>query len=66
MDYVSLEVPRYFLVESNDYHEFSAIRSHIQKVFFLEYQFEEVAFNGKHRAVFWLGDRPSEFIGSLG
>lgn len=65
MEYVSLEVPRFFKVVANDYHEFSSMAKHLRECLCIDYNYEEIDTDRVYLAVFWVGSRPEEFIESL-
>ena len=58
---VTIEIPRYFVARVNDYHEFDSIKSNLKTATKIKYKHQEIDDTGYH-AVFWIGEKPSEFI----
>ena len=58
---VTIEIPRYFVARVNDYHEFDSIKSNLKTGTKMKYKYQEIDDTGYH-AVFWIGEKPSEFI----
>lgn len=61
-DKIAVEIPRRWVVEASDYHEFGEMKRHYRKIS-VNADFVEVGMSGfLYVAVFWVGEMPAEFV----
>lgn len=58
---VNVDINQYWVVETEDYHEFGWNEINYKKAG-LDVEYEEVGWNREYVAVFWVGERPTEYI----
>ena len=58
---VKAEVNKYWLVEAEDYHEFDHLEIFYKKAG-LDIKYEECGYSRNYIAIFWIGERPNEYI----
>ena len=59
---ISINVPSHFEVQVDDYHEFDYIQHMLKATLGLKCKFEEIGFDRKYHAIFWIGKKPTNFI----
>ena len=62
---ISINIPSYFVVQVDDYHEFDYIQHMLKTTLGLNCKFEEVGHDIKYRAIFWIGKKPTSFIKAM-
>ena len=58
---VKIEVNKYWLVDVEDYHEFGHLEIFYKKTG-IDVKYEELGYDRNYIAIFWIGERPSEYI----
>lgn len=58
---LSATAPDYWVVGAKDYHQFDDMLEAYKHIM-PDVKFEEVGFAGDYKAVFWVGEKPSQFI----
>lgn len=61
---LNVGVNQYWLVGAEDYHEFGWYEINYKKAG-LDVKYEELGWRREYLAIFWIGDRPDEYISKL-
>lgn len=58
---INIQIPQYWLEKAGDYHEFINIKDTLRNIGIPVF-YEEEDFNGEYRAIFWIGEKPTQII----
>lgn len=61
---LNVNINQYWVVEAGDYHEFRWAEIKYKKAG-LDVEYEEVGCDREYLAVFWIGERPAEYISKM-